>query len=502
MLLLDRFIAVSKERESHPSFIHKGETISYGLLADWFNKLSYYFLDKIDKGDKVAILLDNCPEYAVGVYASWQAGGVVVGLNTSLKADDLTGLINHCGAKWLIADASNRQLSKLLEACDFNGVILLGDNGSVLEQIPPLVSLKDIFNSQIGQPPKSISIDQDSLAAIIYTSGTTGNPKGVMLSHNNLASNITSIQSYLPLRSDDKTLCILPFFYSYGNSILHSNITAGACLVLENSLMYPHKVLGAMVEHKVTAFSGVPSSYYLFLSRTKLAEYDLSSLRYCTQAGGAMDPVKIDAWREQVDADFYVMYGQTEASARLSYLPPDQLKNKSASVGISIPGVELSVRLPSGDPCKRGEKGEVCARGNNVMLSYFNAPDETAKVLKNGWLYTGDLGYFDEDEFLYLVGRNKEMIKSGAHRINPREIEETIASLEGVDEVAVVGKDDELLGQVIRACIVTSLDETTLKKTIMQKCRQNLATYKIPKELLFLKELPKTASGKIKKHLI
>ena len=257
-----------------------------------------------------------------------------------------------------------------------------------------------------------------------------------------------------------------------------------------------------MVESRVTAFCGVPSSYYLLLSRTKPVDYDLSSLRYCTQAGGAMDPVKINDWQEQVDADFYVMYGQTEASARLSYLPPDHLKTKSGSVGIAIPGVELSVQSASGELHKNGEQGEVCARGDNVMLSYFNAADDTAQVLKNGWLHTGDLGYFDEDGFLYLVGRNKEMIKSGAHRINPREIEEIIESLDGVDEVAVVGKDDELLGQVVRACVVTSLDEGMLKKIIMKKCRQNLATYKIPKELLFLKELPKTASGKVKKHLI
>jgi acyl-CoA synthetase (AMP-forming)/AMP-acid ligase II len=358
------------------------------------------------------------------------------------------------------------------------------------------------------------SVATDQLAAIIYTSGTTGHPKGVMLSHANLAANIRSIQQYLPIAADDRMLCVLPFYYSYGNSVLHSHLAKGATLILENSLMYPHKVVARMAELKATAFAGVPSTFYLLLARTKLAEFDLSSLRYCTQAGGGMDKTKIAQWCETVpQAQFFVMYGQTEASARLTYLPPGQRVEKAGSVGIAIPGVELSVRDENDNALDVGISGEVCARGDNVMLGYWRDEQESASVLRNGWLHTGDVGYRDADGFFFLVGRNKEMIKTGAHRVSPREIEELIASVDGVEEVAVIGVADEVMGQVIKACVVArGADQDALyrdtpyyeelRKKILRLCREQLAIYKMPKAVEFYEGFPKTASGKIQKHLI
>ncbi len=216
-------------------------------------------------------------------------------------------------------------------------------------------------------------------------------------------------------------MCVLPFYYSYGNSILHTHLSCGASLVIENSFMYPHKVMERMVKEEITAFAGVPSTYYLLLARTKLANYDFSSLRYCTQAGGAMDVNRIQAFLELVpNVEFLVMYGQTEASARLSYLPPERMKEKPGSVGIPIPGVELTIRDANNDVLPSGKQGEVCARGANIMRGYWRDEEETDKVMKGGWLHTGDLGYVDKDGYYYLVGRNKEMIKTGAHRISPR----------------------------------------------------------------------------------
>ncbi|PIE42584.1 MAG: AMP-dependent synthetase [Gammaproteobacteria bacterium] len=500
MLLIDQFKSVVRDRADAPAVILGQTHVTYAELGSAVADLSVYLSGVISKGDRVAVLMDNSPEYIVSVYGIWLAGGVVVGLNTALKAQNLSALLAHCEATSLIAARGNRELPGILQNTQLASVLLTGDKGPRLPENIKTDTWADVMTGK-GKP-EAVACSGNDLAAIIYTSGTTGHPKGVMLSHLNLAANIGSIREYLPIQQDDRIMCVLPFFYSYGNSLLHSHIAAGACLILENSLMYPHKVLESMAFNKATSFSGVPSSFYLFLSRTDLSSVDLSALRYCTQAGGAMDKAKIKLWREQVKAEFFVMYGQTEASARLTYVPPSMLDQKLGSAGIGIPGVELQIQNAQGQPCSTGEQGEVCARGDNIMQGYLKDQAETQATIKNGWLHTGDLGYLDGDGFLFLVGRSKEMIKSGAHRINPREIEELIASVEGVDEVAVAGVDDEIMGQVIQAYVVTHDDQTEMKRNILRFCKQTLATYKVPKNVVFRSELPKTASGKIRKHLL
>lgn len=498
MMLLSRLTRIIAQYPDRVAFIEGERATSYRALGEQIARVAHFLRAHIAVGDRVALLLENSAEYAAACYGVWLAGGVVVGLNTALKARDLANLVTHCGAGVLIADSANRELSAIMQACDCR-VLVTGDVATVAE-----VTRWSDLDVPVSMASEAASVAVDQLAAIIYTSGTTGHPKGVMLSHANLAANIRSIQQYLPIATDDRMLCVLPFYYSYGNSVLHSHLAHGATLILENSLMYPHKVMARMAELKATAFAGVPSTFYLLLARTKLAEFDLSSLRYCTQAGGGMDKAKIAQWCETVpQAQFFVMYGQTEATARLTYLPPSLGIEKAGSVGIAIPGVELSVRDENDNALDIGVNGEVCARGDNVMLGYWRDEEESASVLRNGWLHTGDVGYRDADGFLYLVGRNKEMIKTGAHRVSPREIEELIASVDGVEEVAVIGVADDVMGQVIKACVVASDgDQEELRRKILRLCREQLAIYKMPKAVEFHESFPKTASGKIQKHLI
>jgi len=277
----------------------------------------------------------------------------------------------------------------------------------------------------------------------------------------------------------------------------------GGSLVLENSLAYPHKILERMAKEKVTGFSGVPSTYSLLLNRTRLSDYDLSALRYMTQAGGAMAPAQIKRLKEELGhVDFYVMYGQTEATARLTYLPAEKLFDKLGSVGIPIPGVEILICDEHGSPVLDGVAGEIHARGNNVMLGYWNDPEASRHVLRNGWLKTGDIARRDQDGYFYIEGRRSDMIKSGAHRINPKEIEEVIAELDAVAEVAVVGVSDEILGQTIKAVIVPRVGAELSAMAVQAYCHKNLAAYKIPKHIEFVTELPKTASGKVKRYLL
>jgi acyl-CoA synthetase (AMP-forming)/AMP-acid ligase II len=222
-----------------------------------------------------------------------------------------------------------------------------------------------------------------------------------------------------------------------------------------------------------------------------------------TQAGGAMAPSNITRLTDALpEIDFFVMYGQTEATARLSYLPPDNLKSKLGSIGIAIPGVSLAVKDDAGRDVACGEIGQIYAKGPNIMQGYWKDPEATDRVIVDGWLQTGDLAKQDKDGYIYIIGRSSEMIKSGANRISPKDIEEVITELDSVEEVAVVGRQDDILGEVIEAYIVISPGSFLDSKQVQAHCRKNLSTYKIPKKINFVNELPKTASGKVKRFLL
>jgi acyl-CoA synthetase (AMP-forming)/AMP-acid ligase II len=431
----------------------------------------------------VGILLENGPEYVGYYYGALAAGAVAVPLNTAAKANELAAQLRHSGATHLVS-ASHPETDAIM------GVL------------PAICLINDLEGVADCESP-GVALDPGLPASIIYTSGTTGRPKGVTLSHNNLVANVQSILAYLGLGQDDVLVNILPFSYSYGNSVLHTHLAAGARLVLDRSLVYPQAVLDAMESESATGFSGVSSSYTLLMARANWQDYDLSSLRYFTQAGGAMTPSSIERVRSAVPhAKFFVMYGQTEATARLAYLPPERVEKKRGSIGIPIPGVEISLRNEFGREVSRGETGEIWARGANIMLGYWSDPEATKGALSDGWLKTGDLAHQVEEGDLFIDGRSSEMIKSGAYRISPQEIEEVIADIPQVLEVAVTGVSDELLGQVVKAVVVPRSGETVDRLSVQRHCRERLPAYKVPRLVEFAESLPRTASGKVKRFLL
>lgn len=451
-------------------------------------------------GDRVALLLENSPQYVAAYYGILAAGGVAVGLNTEARARDIRHWLRHSGAGHLFASRRYPEFEALAGACEGQvGLVDVDCSGAEADDGWARVQACDA-----EAPDWSLLSDPARLAAIIYTSGTTGAPKGVMQSHRNLDSNIASIVSYLHLDAGDSVLNVLPFYYTYGNSVLHTHLASGGRVVLENSLLYPRKVLETLAAEQVTGFSGVPSTYALLLNRTRLEDFDLSSLRYMTQAGGPMPPAAIERLLEIVPhVAFYVMYGQTEATARLTWLPPERLRDKLGSVGIAIPGVEIEIRdEETFEPLPAGVTGEICARGDNITPGYWQNPEATARVLRDGWLRTGDLAHRDEEGYIYMDGRRSDMIKSGANRIAPQEIEEVIAEMDEVAEVAVVGVPEDILGQVIKAVIVPRAGAGLQPRAVQAWCRRNLAGYKVPKFIEFVQELPKTASGKIRRHVL
>ena len=440
-------------------------------------------------GDRVALILPNCVEAVVAWYGCWRAGAVVVPLNAQARERDFLPWLRHSGARLLVQQDGHDDASRAAAAAG-------------VEVLPAQHCLPDDGAVQRGASTGAADMplpDPGSLAAILYTSGTTGAPKGVALSHRNLAANTASILDSLGLGADDSTVSTLPFYYAYGASVLHTHLAVGARIVLEDNLVFPHLISAALARERATGFSGVPSTFALLLDRGQLDRHDLSALRYLTQAGGAMAPAMARRVRAAFpQARLFVMYGQTEASARLTCLPPGRFEDKAGSVGVPIAGVEIQVRREDGSLAAAGEAGEVWARGPNVMAGYWQAPEATAATLVDGWLRTGDEGHLDADGFLWLSGRRSDMIKTGAHRVHPQDVEEVIAELPGVREVAVAGLDDSLLGQVVAAYLVPGEDAPT-EMAVKAHCRQRLATYKIPKQVAFVSELPKTASGKIRR---
>ncbi|HNR22883.1 MAG TPA: class I adenylate-forming enzyme family protein [Steroidobacteraceae bacterium] len=502
--LVDLLRASAQRHPGRQAIRHRGAEIHYGdLWREVRRAANALRAGGLQPGDRVALLIENSIDYVIAYYAALQAGGVAVGLNTAMRGPELARNVAHCAATALIAMPGHPELPGVIAACGTLRQVVTTPATGPARKAPDGAVAWHEWMAAADDADVPETIEPQAPASIIYTSGTTGDPRGVTLSHRNLVANTLSILEYLGLTEADRIVNVLPFYYSYGNSVLHTHLAAGGSLVLENSLTYPHLVVQAMAEQRATGFSGVPSTFALLLQRVKFADYDLSSLRYLTQAGGAMAPVLTERLLAALPgARLFVMYGQTEATARISYLPPERLASKLGTVGIGIPGVTIEVQDEAGRAVPAGTAGEVCVRGDNVMLGYWENPAATAKVLHDGWLHTGDIGQLDADGYLTLVGRSSDMIKTGAHRVSPLEIEEVVLELAGVAECAAVGVADPILGEVVRVCVVAADGAAPEARAVQAHCRDRLAAYKVPKEVVFVATLPKTASGKVKRFML
>ncbi len=496
--------------------VRAGREITYKALLGWSGAVASWLASRgVLADDRVGILLDDPFAYVAAYFGILMAGGVVVALNTQTSTRSIETVLNDCGVSALL---THRKFWKfvhpVLEAVPtLRAVAVAGGVPEPRAGGPSVEALEDVLEEKVLGPrskvqgrepgtrnPEPVTGAPAPLAQIIYTSGTTGSPKGVMLTHANLVANTRSIVEYLRLTDQDRVMAVLPFFYSYGNSLLLTHVAVGGTLVVNQSFLYPNVILDQMVSEEVTGFSGVPSTFAILLNRSSIRDYRFPHLRYVTQAGGAMSP-KLAAEIKRIlpGADVFIMYGQTEASARLSYLPPEDLLRKAGSIGKAIPGVTLRVLRPDGAPAAVGEVGEIVARGPNVMAGYWGKPEETARVLRDGDLWTGDLARVDEEGYLYIVSRKSDMIKSGAHRIAPKEIEEILLENPAVHEAAVVGAPDEILGESIKACVVLKDGAACTARDLLRHCKRHLPAFKVPHEVVFFRELPKTASGKIRK---
>jgi long-chain acyl-CoA synthetase len=454
-------------------------------------------LHGVQRGDRVVIALENGFEMLSAYFGALKSGATAVPMAAGPRSDRLAHCVTECEPKVALIDAATARAIKSQQ------LAISGPQWFVVD--PDDKGREGAFTDWAGawshcsdEPIVDRTVDLD-LAAIIYTSGSTGEPRGVMLTHRNLVTNARSIVSYLRLTAADSVMCVLPFHYVYGLSLVHTHMAVGGSIVIENRSVFPNVVLAGMVEHRVTGFSGVPSTFTLMLHRSNLSATALPHLRYVTVAGGALSPSRIKEWLRHVpNAEFFVMYGATEAAARLSYLSPADLARKPGSIGRAIPNVELLVINESGGRATAGEIGELVARGSNISCGYWRNPEETALRFSALGYRTGDLAYADEDGFLFLVGRQHDMLKIGANRVGTKEIEDVLHAHAAVYEATVVGVPHDVLGEVPIAFVSLKVAIGDPQNTLRGFCATHLAPYKVPARVVALDELPKLpGTGKL-----
>jgi len=504
-MLVNNFLSNSAEKFPDKQAVwFKDEWLTFGDIEIKSNKLACFLKSNgIERGTRVALLFENSFNYIIAYYAILKIGAITVALNTETKKDGLIYLLNDSEAKAIITQKRySKELLPALNNTPYLKEVIIDQ--SDLDEYNTIghcktTDLNEVFSVENQAAPDIRCIDID-IASIVYTSGSTGKPKGVVLTHQNIVANTASIVEYLKLNSDDRIMVVLPFYYIYGKSLLNTHFSVGGSVVIDNRFAFPNSVLETMKKIDITGFSGVPSTYMILLNKSSIRNYKFETLRYITQAGGAMAPaIQKEVAKLFYPAETFIMYGATEASARLSYLDPKELSKKWGSIGKAIPNVDLFIADESGKRLASNQEGQIVARGSNIMQGYWKDTDETNKVLKNGLYYTGDIGKMDEDGFIYVVGRTKDMIKVGGERISAKSVEEVILELKEIHEVAVIGVEDEILGEAIKAFIVLADGVKMEEGEILKFCKKKMPPFKIPKYIKFKSSLPKNESGKVLK---
>lgn len=503
---IHEFLENSAERfPDKIALIYQKLRMTYKEINDQANSLAHNLNENgVKAGDRVLLLLENSPEYVIAYYGTLKAGAVAVPVNTDVKSAGLEWIIKDTKAKVLISSST---FYRTLNDCMFRDtsmerIILSNPKSDQKDFGISTISWTDIFQIKVVSRP-NVPLNINDLASIIYTSGSTGKPKGVILSHLNIVSNTKAICQSLKLSHDDIQMVVLPFFYVMGKSLLNSHFAAGATLVINNTFLYPATVLNQMVEEKVTGFSGVPSTYAFLLHRSPLLNYrdKLPHLRYCSQAGGHMaKSVKLALRQTLPDhTKIFIMYGATEASARLTCLDDSFFESKMDSVGKPIEETSIKIVDEQGQVLPEKAVGELIAQGPGITSGYWNNPQATSLALDAEGYRTGDLGYKDEDGFIYIVGRKDNQIKVGGNRINTQEIEDLLMETGLIIETYVTGYPDKLLGNKLVAMAVAKNKQLD-SQNILMTCSQLMPRYKIPHTLLLVPSLPKMSNGKLDKE--
>lgn len=478
----------------------ENKVLRYGAFYKKVNKIAKILQSEfnIKTNDKIAVLLENSEIYPIIYFAILKLGAVVVPLNTFLKGEELKYILNNSNSKFLITSSSffpvidkiRPDLSKV------ENIVLTDSNVNTFNYIP----LEFLLKRKVKKDCLP-GISPSNSAVIIYTSGTTGFPKGAILTHKNLVSNVESCILVSNITSRDRALLILPMFHSFTMTVcMLMPIAVGAGIVITSSLHHFKKIFKRILLRRVSILVGIPSIY------TLLAKADipwlvkkLLNIRLCICGAAPLPEATLTDFEKKWKVPLLEGYGLSEASPVVSLNPINGVR-KPNSVGLPIDGVEVRIVDTEEGELGTGKVGEIIIKGKNVMTGYYKNPQATVNTIRNNWLFTGDMGKIDKDGYLYIVDRKKDMIMVRGLNIYPREVEHVIREYPGIAEVSVVGKPDEMKGEVPIAFVILKEGIDLNKHDLIKYCRDKLADYKVPRQINVRDRLPHTPTGKILKR--
>ena len=471
--------------------------LTYAELAEQAHQVAAFLRARgLEAGDRVLLAAESSLFWVQAYLGVALAGGVSVPVAVPADPSFFQSVVQATRPRFAFVQA------KWLRRMDLSQV---GCELVVSDARPPRLELPmELVTPAEMDPPETREAAPraaDDLAVIMFTSGSTATPRGVMVSHGNILANSRDIIASLDIGPDDRMMAVLPFYYCFGTSLLHTHLLAGASLVVDNRFLFPEKVLQNLEETQCTSLAGVPSTYQILLRRSNLKKMDLPHLRKIQQAGGKLAQLFIDELEEALPrAKVYIMYGQTEATARLSCISPEDRHRHPGSIGKGLAHVDLKVLKEDGSPVAPGEVGEVVAHGPNVTLGYWQDPEATERNFSGG-LRTGDLATVDEDGFVMIVDRARDFLKCGGKRVSCRQIEETLLHFPGMTETAVVGVPDMVLGEAVHLFAVHP-EGAACEEALRTFCEKELDRVLVPREIEFLDGLPRNSSGKPDKRTL
>ncbi|MEW6410822.1 MAG: long-chain fatty acid--CoA ligase [Nitrospirota bacterium] len=481
--LLDLLYNAAIQHSRRTALIFDGKKLKYKEILTLIERFSSVILTLgITSGDRVALLLRNSSDYIISYFGILRIGAIAVPLNTMLTGEEVSYIIRDCGAKLVITSS------------DLSGIV------SGIKDIR-VMDIAEILRRRAGMPSSIPSPLADDTAVIIYTSGTTGFPKGAMLTHSNLISNVIACREAIEVTDKDRMLLFLPMFHSFTFTVcVLVPLSVGARIIILPSVRPFSQLIKALLLERITIFVAVPAIYNILLKRRiPWILLKFFNLRLCVSGAAPLSEDILRRFEERFQIPLIEGYGLSEASPVVSVNPLKGVR-KAGSVGLPLPGVSVRIVSDDGTELPAGEVGEIVVSGPNVMRGYGGNPQETEKTLRNGWLFTGDLGRIDNDGYLYIVDRKKDMIIVNGMNVYPREIEEVLLRHQKVSEVAVIGIPDKDTGEIPKAFVVLKDGQISTPKEIRDYCREHLAIFKVPKQVEFRDSLPKNPTGKILKR--
>jgi long-chain acyl-CoA synthetase len=535
-MTLQRLLEESVRRfPDHTAIIFPGRVgdsykLSYRKLNQQANRLANALVNLgVKKGDRVALLLPNCPQFVISYYAVLKVGGIVVATNPLYSPREMEYQLKDCSAETIILlSLFYRTIAELKERTNLRNLVVT----NIKEYLPPLTrllftlfrerkeghrvdisgakdtySFLDLLLRSFDPAPPSVTVGPEDVAMFQYTGGTTGLSKAAVALHRNVVANVFQMRAWAePVarkEGEEAVLGVMPLFHVYGMvTVMHFSVLTGSAMVLL-SRFETEQVLKAINRYKPAFFPGVPTMYVAINSHPKVSKYKLRSIEACV-SGAAPLPVEAkQKFEELTGGKLAEGYGLSEAPVVVT-ANPIVGKGKTGSIGVPFPDVEARIMdVETGErEMPVGEVGELAIRAPQVMQGYWNRPKETAAVLRQGWLYTGDLAKMDEDGFFGIVDRKKEMIIAGGFNIYPREVEEVLYEHPKVKEAVCFGVPDPYRGETVKVCIVLREGEGATPEEITEFCRTRLARFKVPKLVEFRKELPKSLVGKVLRRVL